>query len=439
MKIFRLLSRLSLVPLLLMILPSSAYAQTSIYKTLETPFYDPNGGTLASSCSGNIGGNSTAQSNLDYAGRPILNQGQLQAVAQNQPTYQQAAQQAGIPWQILAAVHYRETGLSLTAPSNGDGQYQIVKKTYPSSGTITQQEFLQESIDAANFIKSDGAGLDTNPSVATIKNAFYFYNGRGEPLYPNQSAALGFDSKTQAYEGSPYVMNVADARRDPSVAPTGSWLQYGTGANGAIGPASGQYGAYLIYADLTGTTLNSGDCSLGSVNCSNNTGNQADSASSVRQKIVCVAEGELALWNAGKLTAGHDFFKYSEGRDELWCADFVSWVYNQAGYSFGPQDSITNNWNISYVGNLIVPPQSKSKFTYHTTPNYKPQPGDLAIHSTPDNQFYHVNLVDSTSSGKIILIGGDQHGGGSADSNVVNTETISSPFDDNIIGYVGPN
>lgn len=65
----------------------------------------------------------------------------------------------------------------------------------------------------------------------------------------------------------------------------------------------------------------------------------------------------------------------------------------------------------------------------------------MAIHYSTALGYYHVNMVDSVSAGKIILIGGDQHspsGGHGAENNVVNTETIGTPTDDNIIGYVGP-
>lgn len=407
----------------------------------NTVWYKPGGGSPIQTCSTSSSASTTSGggSNLDYAGNPILTQGELQAMAQNEQTYQQAAQQVGIPWQVLAGIHYRETDLSLNAPANGDGQYQIVKNSYPSSGTISQAEFLQESIDAANFIKSDGGGLNNQPDTATIKNAFYLYNGTGGSIYPQQAADLGYDSSTQAYEGSPYVMNRADAPRDstlPAVATSGKWEQYGTGPGGSIGPAASAYGAYVVYASLAGVTL-SGDCSTGSVNCSSdNTSGAAGNLSQVRQNVVCIAEQELALWNNGTMKPGTDFEKYSDGNDQLWCADFVSWVYNQAGYPFTGGDS--GGWRFAGVIQIYEIGNLNQKFHYHPSGGYTPKPGDMAIHYTSAQQYYHVNMVDSVSTGKIVLIGGDQHGGGSAETNVVNNEIISSPNDDNIIGYVGP-
>jgi lysozyme family protein len=401
------------------VLSPVASAQSDIYKTLDTPFYDP-GSTIT--CSSDAG---TAGSNTDYAGRPILNQEQLKAASQNQAVYQQAAEQVGIPWQVLAAIHYRETGLSLNAPSNGDGQYQIVKNSYPSSGTITQQEFLQESIDAANFIKSDGAGLTADSDTATIKKSMGLYNGLPD-LYKQQAVNLGFGAD-QAYEGSPYVMNFTDAKRDPGVAPAGTWLQYLTSTT--TGPANNQYGAYLIYASLSG--MNTGGGCVSTVDCSGT--NATVGISTTRQNIVCIAQQEYQKWTSGQLLSGTGYSAYSENRQEDWCADFASWVYDQAGDSLGPVDSPTNNWNVSYVPNLLAPPQDSTKFTVRGVGNYTPQPGDLAIHGD-----HHVNIVVGVSGSQITLVGGNQ---GSNDFNQSKVSSYSTDFSDggDITNYVSPN
>ena len=411
----------------LVLFPSLVAAQ-NIYQQLASPFYDPDSTSSSNtSCSSTTTTSTNTASNLDYAGRPILNQGQLQAISQNQATYQQAAQQAGIPWQVLAAIHYRETGLSLNAPSNGDGQYQIVKNTYPSSGTISQQEFLQESIDAANFIAKDGAGLTASSDTGTIKDAMGLYNGLPD-LYKQQAISFGF-SAGQAYEGSPYVMNFADAKRDPGVAAAGTWQQYLTSTT--TGPATNQYGAYLVYASLTGTSVG-GSCTSTAVDCTG-TDNATANLSSIRQNIVCVAEQELQKWTSGQLAPGSGYLTYSENRHENWCADFASWVYNQAGDPLGPTDSPTNNWNISYVPNLKAPPQDTTKFTYHDVAGYTPQPGDLAIHGD-----HHVNIVVGVSGSQITLIGGNQS---SYDLEQSSVSTYQTDFTDggDVTGYVSPN
>lgn len=398
----------------------------------------------------------TGGSNLDYAGRPILNQGQLVALASNTPTYQQAAQQAEIPWQVLVAMHYREHSLALDEPNipgalgvyqitdNPENRKNLTMSAYPSPGaTLTQPQFLQQSIDAANFIKRKEPGIVGQPSPQTIKKALALYNGLPE-LYKQQAANLGFGD--QVFEGSPYVMNIADANRDPAVVVPGSWLQ-SFGVGDPRPATSDQYGAYVVYASVSGLTTGGGDCSSGSINCSAASvagGQTVQNLSQVRQNIVCVAEQELALWKSGSMKPGKDFYKYLgegyRGTGEDWCADFTSWVYNQAGYPFGPAQSAGPDWRIPYVGNFLVPPQDNSKFVYHPASSYTPKPGDLALHynSAKNPAYTHVNIVVSVSPGEIILIGGNQGGTGNFETNKVSNDFISSPTGSDIIGYVGP-
>jgi hypothetical protein len=180
---------------------------------------------------------------------------------------------------------------------------------------------------------------------------------------------------------------------------------------------------------------------VGAVNCNSTaTASAAGSGSTsglsqLRQNVVCLTKAELALWASGKMKAGHDFFKYSEGRDELWCADFASWIYWKSGYPIGPSSS---DWNVPRVVDIQAIGQKNSKFHYHTAGGYTPKPGDMVIHL--DGQS-HVNIVVSvnTNSKSMTIIGGDQHGSGGADGNVVNeyTESINTG-DDGITGYVSP-
>lgn len=103
--------------------------------------------------------------------------------------------------------------------------------------------------DAAQFILGKAGGK--NLSVAdNVKYTFFAYNGRS-PLYVTQAKNLGF-SQTQADngEGSPYVMNRADAKRDPTVEPAKSnntWGQIKTDGGSLSYPANPGYGAFVLY------------------------------------------------------------------------------------------------------------------------------------------------------------------------------------------------
>lgn len=225
-----------------------------------------NGTASAASSSGGA----VAGLNKDYAGNQILTDAQLQAIRQNQPTYQQAAQQADIPWQMLAIVHLRETGLKVANPDNGQGIYQFFDRhggPY-APGPVSPAEFLRQTILAAQYLKGKAsANYSANQTLSTetndantIKDTFFSYNGRAA-VYSQQAANLGFNQSTQGFEGSPYVMNRADAKRDPIAlgANERTWGQIKTDGGGIEYPANSDYGAYVEYAAMTGLPLG-GSC-----------------------------------------------------------------------------------------------------------------------------------------------------------------------------------
>lgn len=436
---FRLLpNKLALtVGVLFVLAPSVALAITSAQRQVfNEGIYYFNTETSADSCAPLAASpsSSTAQpSNLDYAGRTILNQGELKALNDNAPTYQQAASQVGVPWQVLAALHYREHDFSLSEPGNGQGIYQIVNSDkhtagdYPAAGTtLTTAQFLGQSLDAANYIKSDGAGLDISSDTAVIKDAFVKYNG--EPSeYVDQAMALGFSS-SQGYEGSPYVMNIADKPRDPSNGPISGWLQDRGG--GDFQPATAdQYGAYVVYASISGQTL-TGSCASGNSSCTLNA-NASGDLSSIRQSVVCNAEAELAKWDSGQLTPGSGYLTYSQNTSQDWCGDFASWVYDQAGYPLSPDP----HWRIPAVSTIKDVGQQDQKFHWHATGSYTPRPGDLAIHYN-GSSYFHVNIVVGVSGDQVTLVGGNQTSNDFNQSNV--SKVTSSISSSDIAGYVTP-
>ncbi len=123
------------------------------------------------------------------ANRPLL-----ERIGQNRATYAQAAQLNNIPWEMLAGIHFREHNNDPSAPSNGEGPYQLhtyreklrggsaVITYHGRDRTITQgdlDDFATSSDLAANvLIEKSGGGLSPNADPATIKNAFWGYNGR---------------------------------------------------------------------------------------------------------------------------------------------------------------------------------------------------------------------------------------------------------------------
>lgn len=232
----------------------------NFYSTNDILFYNPDD---TGTCSVSGGTGFSAKDNLDYAGNTVITEAQMQAISNNQPIYQEAAEAAGIPWHLLAAMHMRESGLRKVSP-NDDGPYQIVSKSYPV-GPMSDEAFKQATVDAANFMKTKAGGKDlSNPD--NVKYTFFAYNGMSE-AYINQakSDALGFTDEQARYgEGSPYVMNRADLKRDPTVAPTrtnNTWGQIKVDHGSIDYPANRDYGAFVYYSVLAG--ISSSTCASG--------------------------------------------------------------------------------------------------------------------------------------------------------------------------------
>lgn len=338
----------------------------------------------------------------DYKGRPILNSAQISAIKSNRPTYEAAAKEADIPWQMLAAIHLRESGLKVENPSNGLGVYQdtsIIKPgtkvadRYESSfytpGPISADEFLAQSKKAAALLKSKASKpkeLTSNPykSIEMVKDAFFGYNGRSSQ-YAQQAKDLGFAND---YDGSPYVMNKVDEKRDPEKNPD-KWGQIKTDGGKLVYPANNDYGAYPVFASIAGISL---------ANCGGELG----------QRIAQKAEAEYALWQSGAMRPGFrkgssdSFSKYMNGNGGFdWCAMFASWLLTQVGKPLvGGNRGGTFE---SYAEGFRDPSKmSKNGFVVHHKVNnydgYTPKPGDFVTYNWDGNMSGdadHVNVIVS--------------------------------------------
>ena len=245
---------ITLLLILLLIVPdtASALSQDDLNSIRNgTSFYDPN---AVAGCSDT---STSSATNSDYAGNTILNPAQLAAIDSNKPFYQSAAEQSGIPWQLIAAIHGRETGFRRYGPSNGYGPYQITPSSYPINNSYSDAEFQDATNKAAAFIKVIAGTRDLSDPT-NIKYVMFTYNGVAS-AYINQAKSLGFsDAQAAVGEGSPYVMNRFDLKRDPTVAPTKdnqTWGQIKTDNGGISYPANGDYGAFVYYVAMTGGTV----------------------------------------------------------------------------------------------------------------------------------------------------------------------------------------
>ena len=201
----------------------------------------------------------------NYAGDTILNQTQLAQIAKNRPIYEKAAKEQGFPWQILAALHYREHMLDNSNPNNGQGIYQLYSYTnagtndnaFLPAGPVSDEEFLRQTKITAGIVKGKEPGLTENPDSKIVKRLFFKYNGVAS-IYKNQALDMGFTpEQADTGEGSPYVMSRADAKRDSTKGGM-TWNMYTSDGHSTGGRNEVNFGAYVVYLALGGFTDNSG-------------------------------------------------------------------------------------------------------------------------------------------------------------------------------------
>lgn len=125
---------------------------------------------------------------LNYKGK--LSGRELRKIIENYPIYKEAANDADIPWQMLAAIHYRESSLSTKSRAHG-GPFQFDPPLYQG-----EEDFTIGARLAARFLQNKSS-YRLNPNtenINIIKDTFWGYNGR----------AYGSSNN------SPYVMNQFD-------------------------------------------------------------------------------------------------------------------------------------------------------------------------------------------------------------------------------------
>ena len=322
---------------------------------------------------------------------------------QHKALYEAVGKANDVPWQLLAAIHYRETGYQTVNPSNGQGIFQFYSdsvngKTYPP-GPVSDEGFRTQLESLADKLKNQYSfgypSLKTvslqssNTDPRKIKDVAFSYNGRA-PVYVQQAANLGFTGADEGYEGSPYVMNFFDEKRDPHAAPAGSWGQIKTDGGSLSYPATDQVGVYTLYVALGGGTASaSGDC-----------GSSASGGT-----IIEVAERELQKGTKGCMssTVGQCGI-YTDNNAEAWCADFVSWVYKEAGTPF--TDGLSGGWRIASVYSLDDYLTAKQVHFLKEDTKETPQPGDVIIFNETGPRT-HTGLVRTVEGTTITTIEGN--------------------------------
>ncbi len=218
----------------------------------------------------------TVGENKKYDGTTVLSDALLQQVEKNRQTYEKVAKKYNFPWQLLAALHYREHNLAVDNPANGEGMYQLTSLTnhgtnehaFKPAGPVDQAEFERQTDLAAQVIRGKiGQDTDLMENEDNIKRVMFMYNW-ANPTYVQRAIDMGFtEEQAKNGEGSPYVMNMYDVERDPSskdVSPY--WTGLIANLRGEVVPDT-RPGAFVIFQALGGTDGNTdSSCALTSGN-----------------------------------------------------------------------------------------------------------------------------------------------------------------------------
>lgn len=123
------------------------------------------------------------------------------------------------------------------------------------------------------------------------------------------------------------------------------------------------------------------------LSCSNISGRGA--------KVACYAESDWETWQSGNVSHEQLLNAYTDGAPyEEWCADFVSYVYKQAGYPFVNGEA--DGWDENVASDV-----QNQGFTQKSL-SYQPAPGDVGYF---DYVGGHVEIVISGGSHPTFIYG----------------------------------
>lgn len=121
--------------------------------------------------------------------------------------------------------------------------------------------------------------------------------------------------------------------------------------------------------------------------------------SNLGQRVACQAERQWLAWQTQPKLHNALLYDYTAGNPyEEWCADFVSYVYKQAGAPFSNGERGQNGWDEYNANNII-----NQGFTYHAAGSgYLPKPGDVAYFTYLGG---HVEIVVKGGANPVFIYG----------------------------------
>ena len=294
--------------------------------------------------------------------------------------------QYGIPYETILAQAILESGY---------GKSTLTKEAFNFFGIKAGSSWTGEIWTGVTYEEVDGVMVKTTADFRKYPNAEEGFRGYGEFITSNSrySEALKYPGDPYRYleeikkagyaTDSEYVSKVSSIIKavEEYIASTGSH------------PPSSQ-----VEFDTSRPTAQSGAAYA----C--DTGRTIDGSS---DRVVEIAVREFEK-NGGVLEYGGSILDYTSGRREAWCADFVSWVYKEAGLPFS--GGYPKDWEYPSVS--AMKSYFESKHLYFKVGEQQPQPGDIAFYlggQTPDGgSTNHVNIVIEVDGNQMVTIGGNE-------------------------------
>jgi len=143
----------------------------------------------------------------------------------------------------------------------------------------------------------------------------------------------------------------------------------------------------------------------------------ASNLSEKQQSLIALLKQEYSLNPEGA--------KYSQGVNEAWCADFVSWIYNETGTPLENPNS--GSWRIPGTYTLREYYESQNRLRLAGS-GYSPKVGDIMLYDNPSPFGQHTNIVIKNDEGVVTTIGGNEPGG-------IRIITHTTPDRAGFIGY----
>lgn len=149
------------------------------------------------------------------------------------------------------------------------------------------------------------------------------------------------------------------------------------------------------------------------------------------ERIACTATEQWDTWQSEPNNHEALLTAYTGGAPyEEWCADFVSYIYKQAGYPF--TQGGYEGWDESNANKI-----QDQGFTMHNPADYTPQPGDVAYF---DYEGGHVEVVVSGGKHPTFVYGNSgtidpTTGNGEMEANTITQDGSLG----NLVYYLSPN